>query len=732
MNRTQFWYRQRATAAEFNNDTLDEVELADWNVVKEILGYGVFNTPVVVEASVPDLTVDVPIVLGYDQVGRRVELPIASAPYNLDCSVDENSNSTAVVGSGNEKWLSVFIEFTRLDSEPKTDGNGTPLFWKHDESFQLNVVQGVEAGAGTAIRPLLRSDQILLCDILLVFGQTQIFNADIYHNRREDFVYEHIPGTYIGELLGFMGRAYQPANINAPGAPATTLDITSIFGSGGTDPKTPGGDSSTRGVITTPTGNYVKMFDANRDHFLDSATGDKVFARITESGGTWTLSFFTYPAGGPETAFDMGTGYPGAVIQWYVQEVFSLDSFPVEDPMFAVQSDQIAGEVPDGTETLKGKVQFAPDGGTNPLEAVQGSDSRLLPQVFQLIRKLASKPSLVFNPYDSDPLAQYRLHQYHGLAKGDFQVGGSPYEPGDFYFEYDPSHSDYPLNVWGINDTGGLGNALTGVSSTDQLGVITGYADNTAPVGTADTFYYVYLIGRAGGVPPNYALVFSNRAPWDGGPLLDNSVFNFWTTGTPAGDQDGWRYWRFIACLVSQSTPGVGVSTPWEWGQIRKKGDFVTYELTQDPGAAFKPPGFGFSWNHGGVGAFDSGWLQTSWGIRVPPTSIRALFVLQLLTLDSDGELMFRPPALGSQPLHETPSTAYNSAWQFYMKELGLGDETQQNAEAWGDLNTSQQNDCRLTQTAGGGVGSNTSGVIYLKGYQELADFSAAEASLTW
>lgn len=38
----------------------------------------------------------------------------------------------------------------------------------------------------------------------------------------------------------------------------------------------------------------------------------------------------------------------------------------------------LVADIPDGTEAAKGKVQFAPDGGVNALEAVQGDDSRLV------------------------------------------------------------------------------------------------------------------------------------------------------------------------------------------------------------------------------------------------------------------------------------------------------------------------------------------------------------------
>ncbi len=86
--------------------------------------------------------------------------------------------------------------------------------------------------------------------------------------------------------------------------------------------KTPGGDATTKGVITAPPSNLVKVFDDDLDSFLDT-NGNKVYGRITEAASVWTLSFFTIVEGAPgvETAFDM-TPFSGQTIVWYVQEVF--------------------------------------------------------------------------------------------------------------------------------------------------------------------------------------------------------------------------------------------------------------------------------------------------------------------------------------------------------------------------------------------------------------------------
>jgi hypothetical protein len=99
--------------------------------------------------------------------------------------LDENGWATAVVNPGEEKWLSLFAEYQRVLSDPRLDGAGATVQFNQAESFVINVVQGAESVA-PASPPALRSDQILLADIHLVFGQTQVLNADIDVERRQD------------------------------------------------------------------------------------------------------------------------------------------------------------------------------------------------------------------------------------------------------------------------------------------------------------------------------------------------------------------------------------------------------------------------------------------------------------------------------------------------------------------------------------------------------------------
>ena len=103
----------------------------------------------------------------------------------MDCTLDENGAATAVTTSGNEKYLTIFAEFERSLSDPRTDRNGATVFFDRAESYQINVVQGVEAPTGTAVKPAVRSDQVLLADVLITYGMSQIQNSDIDLDRAE-------------------------------------------------------------------------------------------------------------------------------------------------------------------------------------------------------------------------------------------------------------------------------------------------------------------------------------------------------------------------------------------------------------------------------------------------------------------------------------------------------------------------------------------------------------------
>lgn len=184
MNRFDFFFRQKVTEGELDA-AFDAAENALFNFALDVGIVGITDGAAVSQnAGTPNLTVDVggPGSI-YDQLGQRINW---TGTQDVDCSVDENSNPTAVVTPGNEKWLSIFAKFQRSLSDARLDGTGASVFFNRAESFVINVVQGAES-VPSATKPSLRSDEILLADVKLIYGQTQILNADIDTSRRQDW-----------------------------------------------------------------------------------------------------------------------------------------------------------------------------------------------------------------------------------------------------------------------------------------------------------------------------------------------------------------------------------------------------------------------------------------------------------------------------------------------------------------------------------------------------------------
>jgi hypothetical protein len=178
-NRRDFYFRQKVTEAELDG-AFDEFESADRAIVADLGLIGIASGLGVAQQASPNLTVQVAGGVAYDQSGQRMSIP---STQNLNCALDEDGLNTAVVTPGNSRILSVFLEFDRVLSDPRVDGNSATVYFVRAESFVLNLAKGVEGVSPVA--PVLRGDQILLADITLAHGATTIVTADIATTRRQ-------------------------------------------------------------------------------------------------------------------------------------------------------------------------------------------------------------------------------------------------------------------------------------------------------------------------------------------------------------------------------------------------------------------------------------------------------------------------------------------------------------------------------------------------------------------
>lgn len=241
MQRYDFFFRQKVEEGELDA-AFQAVEDAINRGFTDLDTTGIVAGLDVVQQVSPNLTVQVqgPGV-AYDQTGQRIAI---AATQNVNCAVDENALSTAVIGIGNKKWLSIFIEFDRTLSNPRLDGNASTVYYDRAESFVLNVAAGAEAVSPT--RPALRSDQILLADVLIAYGQTTIVNGDISTTRREEaFVVTDTPRSILArtalaamtQLLGYYNDHVLGSADNHP-ATAIAYAGGAAWADGATNPAT--------------------------------------------------------------------------------------------------------------------------------------------------------------------------------------------------------------------------------------------------------------------------------------------------------------------------------------------------------------------------------------------------------------------------------------------------------------------------------------------------------------
>lgn len=188
-DRLDFYFRQRVTEAELDL-AFAQLELADRNLAADIGVYGVVSGAVPSPHSpVADLSIDLTAPgRAYDHLGQRI---FFGTGQTVNCTVDLSGIPTDVGSAGNERWMGVYLRFRRLLSDARTDGNSQQVYFRRDEAFEIVVRQAAQGPAGSAQKPALVEDELLVCDVLRRPGQTQIVATDIDTSRRQVFIFAH-------------------------------------------------------------------------------------------------------------------------------------------------------------------------------------------------------------------------------------------------------------------------------------------------------------------------------------------------------------------------------------------------------------------------------------------------------------------------------------------------------------------------------------------------------------
>jgi hypothetical protein len=157
------------------------------------------------------------------------------------------------------------------------------------------------------------------------------------------------------DLANVRLRGFVQQGADLLGVTGSSVDVSSQLSG-----KTPGGGTTTEGVVTTGTYNKIVLRQASGieqgDVFTD-ALGNVVYGRLTEAASVWTLSFYVLLSG-VETAYTFASSVD---VSWYYQEIYNpLDgTAPVFSEFATIPSDNVTADVVQATTTVQGKVQLA-------------------------------------------------------------------------------------------------------------------------------------------------------------------------------------------------------------------------------------------------------------------------------------------------------------------------------------------------------------------------------------
>lgn len=144
------------------------------------------------------------------------------------------------------------------------------------------------------------------------------------------------PAVDFGDLSGTQLVGYGVQGTNITGATGTSDDVSALLVG-----ETPSTAQNVEGIVVNAPHNYVHIFDTSHDVIFDGS-GNKVYGRLTEAAGVWTLSYYSNVAG-TETAYSFGVATD---LVWYYQQLFTEADRPVYSDLFEVRSDEVAATAP--------------------------------------------------------------------------------------------------------------------------------------------------------------------------------------------------------------------------------------------------------------------------------------------------------------------------------------------------------------------------------------------------
>lgn len=236
----------------------------------------------------------------------------------------------------------------KKDLQNTDPASGPDVINVQREINSLNSFTGRPSGSAWDDEPIWTENQVgTATDTLLDRGDalTERFDGITGHTHDgtdgQGALIDASDLTNVNNLFGI----YQYLEVT--GANGSTYDVSTEFTG-----RSPGGDSITVGVLTDAPINKVSIIDLATGTAIEDAGGQRVYARITESAGVWTLSFYTNEAG-VETAHTLASTNIGV----FFREVFNQNSRPtIPADVAEIGSLDLTADVVDASPTQRGLV----------------------------------------------------------------------------------------------------------------------------------------------------------------------------------------------------------------------------------------------------------------------------------------------------------------------------------------------------------------------------------------
>ena len=235
----------------------------------------------------------------------------------------------------------------KVDLENAQPESGASVINSQRELNSLNAYTGHPSGSAHDATPAWTNTQVGTgTDTLKARAEalTERFDASTGHTHDGT----DSPKVSAANLLNINQFFAEYQTFEALAATGGSIDVSTQFTG-----KVAGGNSNTAGVLIDAPDNKIHLTDLDTSTNFEDAEGQKVYGRLTESAGVWTLTFYTNEAG-----VETGYSFAGSVdIMAFYREVFTLATRPtIPADLGKIGSLDLTADVVDASATQSGKV----------------------------------------------------------------------------------------------------------------------------------------------------------------------------------------------------------------------------------------------------------------------------------------------------------------------------------------------------------------------------------------